>query len=130
RYLRDHNMDFAGALPYCRRAVELNGNDSANWLDFAEVLYVAGDSVEEKAALDNAVAADPKTPEVVWNAGNLYLLQGDVPTAVNLFKVVLKSDPALVPLALKTSWRTLGKVQPIVDMIPPDPAAYINFIGL
>ena len=130
RYLRDHNMDFAAALPYCRRAVELNGNDSANWLDFAEVLYVTGDSVEERSALEKAVAADPTTPEVAWNAGNLYLLQGDVPTAVQLFKVVLKGDPALVPLALKASWRTLGKVQPIIDMMPPDPEAYVNFISL
>lgn len=130
RYLRDHNMDFAAALPYCRKAVELNGNDSANWLDFAEVLYVTGDSAEEKIALDKAVAADPTTPEVAWNAGNLYMLQGDIPKALDLFRIVLKSDPELVPLALKTSWRTLGRVQPITDMMPAEPTAYINFIGL
>ena len=130
RYLRDHNVDFAAALPYCRRAVELNSNDSANWLDFAEVLYVTGDGTEEKSALDKAIAADPTTPEVAWNAGNLYLLQGNTSTALGLFKVVLSSDPELVPLALKTSWRTLGAVQPVIDMMPPEPTAYINFIGL
>ena len=130
RYLRDQTVDFAAALPYCRRAVELNPNDSANWLDLAEVLYVTGDGVAEKLALEKAVAADPTTPEVAWNAGNLYLLQGDVPTALSLFKTVLKSDPALVPFALKTLWRTLGSVTPIIEMMPPNPTAYVNFIGL
>lgn len=130
RYLRDHNLDFAAAEPYCRRAVELNGNDSANWLDLAEVLYVTGDKSGEQLALDKAIAADPTTPEVAWNAGNLYLLQGNTTTALGLFKLVLRSDPELVPLALKTSWRTLGEVQPVIDMMPPEPMAYINFIGL
>jgi len=130
RYLRDHNVDFASAQPYCRRAVELNGNDSANWLDFAEVLYVTGDRTEVRSALDSALTVDPTTPEVAWNAGNLYLLQGDVPTAFRLFREVLKSDPALVPLALKTSWRAAGEVQPVIDIMPPEPTVYITFIGL
>ena len=123
-------MDFVGALPYCGKAVELNGNDAANWLDFAEVLYVTGDVAKERNALKQAVAADPMTPEVAWNASNLYLLQGDVPTALDLLTVVLKGDPALVPIALKTSWRAIGKVQPILDRLPPDPTAYLEFVGL
>jgi tetratricopeptide (TPR) repeat protein len=110
--------------------VELNPHDSANWLDLAEVLYVTGDGVEEKSALANAVAADPTTPEVAWNAGNLYLLQEDVPAARSLFKIVLNSDPALVPLTLKTLWGTEGSVSPIIAMMPPEPTAYVNFIGL
>jgi len=130
RFQRDTQIDFTGALPSCQRAVELNGNDSANWLDLAEVLYVTGDAQAERVALEQAIAADPMTPEVAWNAGNLYLLQGQVQPASRLFSMVLKGDPALAPVALKTSWRAFGKVDPILEMLPPDATAYLQFVAL
>jgi len=129
RHLRDAESNPAVALPYCRESVRLDRYDSENWLDLAETLYETGDSQQEQKAIEQALAVDPKTPQVAWNAANLYLLQGEVEPAVGLFGAVLRGDPSLSLLTLKTSWRTLGKVDPILRMLPPNSDIYLQFLG-
>ena len=130
RYIRDVESDATKALPYCERSVELNQNDAEYWLDLAETSYEAGDTGGQRRAVERAIAVDPKTPEVAWNAANFYLLQGEVQPAVHLFSAVLKGDPALVPLTIKTSWQVLGNVDPVLNILPPDPSAYLQFLAL
>lgn len=130
RRLRDAASDPVAALPYCRESVRLNRYDSENWLDLAETLYETGDPQEQRKAIEQALAVDPKTPQVAWNAANFYLLQGEVEPAVGLFAAVLKGDPSLSTLTLKTSWRVLGKVDPILRMLPPNPNVYLQLVGL
>jgi tetratricopeptide (TPR) repeat protein len=130
RYIRDNEIDPSKALPYCKRSVQLNPYDSEYWLDLAETSYEAGNASEQRQAVERAVAVDPKTPQVAWNAANFYLLQGEVEPAVNLFAAVLKGDPGLVPLTLKTSWQVLGNVDPVLRILPPDPSAYLQFLAL
>ena len=130
RYVRDDEADPSGALPYCKRSVQLNRYDAAYWLDLAQTSYEAGNTIEQRKAVEQAIAVDPKTPEVAWAAANFYLLQGEVEPAVSLFASVLKGDPGLVPLTLKSSWKILGQVDPILRMLPPDPAVYLQFIAL
>jgi tetratricopeptide (TPR) repeat protein len=130
RYLRDVEADPAGAQKYCERSVQLNQYEAAYWLDLAQTSYEAGNTAQQRRALEQAIAVDPKTPKVAWSAANFYLLQGQVDPAVNLFASVLKGDPGLVPLTLKSSWKILGQVDPILRMLPPDPAVYLQFIAL
>ncbi len=130
RHLRDAESNPAAAVPYCRESVRLNRYDSENWLDLAEALYETGDAQQQRLAIEQALAVDPKTPQVAWNAASFYLLQGEVEPAVGLFASVLKGDPSLVPLTLKTSWRVLGKVDPILRMLPPNQDVYLQFVAL
>ena len=130
RRLRDAGSDPQAALPYCQESVRLNRYDSENWLDLAETLYETGDTQRQRKAIEQALAVDPKTPQVAWNAANFYLLQGEVEPAVGLFAAVLKGDPSLSPLTLKTSWRVLGKVEPILRMLPPNQDVYLQFVAL
>jgi tetratricopeptide (TPR) repeat protein len=130
RHLRDAESNPAAALPYCWKSVRLNRYDSEEWLDLAEALYETDDSQQQGMAIEQALAVDPKTPQVAWNAASFYLLQGEVEPAAGLFASVLKGDPSLVPLTLKTSWRVLGKVDPILRMLPPNPDVYLQFVAL
>ncbi len=130
RHLRDAESVPNRALPYCRTSIQLNRYDAEYWLDLAETLYEAGNTNEQRRAVEQAIAVDPRTPEVEWNAANFYLLQGEVDSAVNLFATVLRGDPDRVPLTLTTSWRVLGKVEPILRMLPPEPAVYLQFVAL
>lgn len=130
KYLRDVEADPAGALKYCERSVQLNRYEAAYWLDVAQTSYEAGNAVEQRRAVEQAIAVDPKTPQVAWAAANFYLLQGEVDPAVNLFGGVLKGDPSLVPLTLKSSWKVLGQVDPILRMLPPEASVYLQFVAL
>jgi hypothetical protein len=130
RYVRDNQGEPHNALPYCEKATQLDRYDAAYWLDLAETSYQAEDPTGLREAVERAVSVDPKTPQVAWNAANLYLLGGEVDPAVKLFGLVLNGDPGLVPLALKSCWQVLGNVNPILRMLPPDPGVYLQFIAL
>jgi len=130
RHLRDVESDPATAISLCQKAVQLNRYDAEYWLDLAETFYEAGNAPEQRRAIEHAIAVDPKTPQVAWNAATFYLLQGEVEPAVHLLPDVLEGDPALVPVTLRTAWQALGRVDPILRMMPPDPAVYLQFLAL
>ena len=44
---------------------------------------------------------DSSTPELAWEAGNFYLVQGDTDKALREFRVVMESDPYLPPAAVR-----------------------------
>jgi len=130
RYLRDAESEAAAAVPLCRKAVQLNGHDAEYWLDLAETYYEIGNANEQRSAIEQAIAVDPKTPQVAWNAATFYLLQGEVEPAVQLFPGVLQGDPSLAPATLKIAWQAAGKVEPVLRIMPPDPAVYLQFLAL
>ena len=48
-----------------------------------------------RAALEHAIQADSMTPDVAWEAANLYLVQGENEKALREFRVVIANDPSL-----------------------------------
>lgn len=130
RRLRDAESNPTAALPFCQRAVRLNRYDSENWLDLAETLYEGGELQQMRGAIEQALAVDPKTPQVAWNAANLYLLEGEVEPAVALFASALNGDPTRSFITLKTSWQVLHEVDPILRMLPKTPDVYLQFVTL
>ena len=131
RYRMNVDLDPASAVTYCEQATELNRYNSSYWLDLASAFYGTGQKKEEFHAIESAVAVDPTTPEVAWNAANLYLVAGELEPALNQFAVVLKNDPDLAPQALKLCWQSVGKTpEPIVRILPPDPVVYLQFLRL
>ncbi|PYX69553.1 MAG: hypothetical protein DMG78_21665 [Acidobacteria bacterium] len=82
-------------------------------------------------ALEHAIQADATTPDVAWEAANLYLVQGENETALREFRVVIANDPSLAAVALQFCWRIEPDVDALLrDIVPVRADAYISFLTL
>ena len=88
-----------------RAAVALNPHRARYWFELAGAYQLMGDTQGQADALDHAILADPKTPDVAWQAANFSLVQGDTDKALQEFRVVLENDPSFAPAALQLCWR-------------------------
>ena len=131
RYLALVAQDLPAGMSEFRAAATLNPHVAAYWLDLARAHQFLGDRQQQKQALDRAVVADPRTPEVAWEAANFYLVQGDVEPALRQFRVVVENDRERALSALRLSWRATGNLQPIFDhVLPPRPEAHAQLLYL
>lgn len=103
----------ASAEPWLESATRLNFHSARQWIALAVIKQLLGDSSGEKLAIDNALAVDPHTPEIAWQAANLLLAQGRTDEAMKQFRTVLENDPPLTWPAITTAW----KIQPDVDLL-------------
>ena len=123
--------DPASALVQYKRAAQLNPHSSRYWLDLASAYQVLGDTVGQTAALERAIQADAMTPDVAWEAANLYLVQGENQKALREFRVVLANDSSLSPAAIQFCWRIEPDVDALLlNVVPPRNDAYIAFLAL
>jgi hypothetical protein len=119
------------ALGYYKAAIQLNPHESRYWFDLAGAYQVLGDTVDQTAALGNAIHADSMTPDVAWEAANLYLVQGESEKALREFKVVMANDPSLAATAVQSSWRIDPDVDSLLrDVIPHSTDAYVALLSL
>jgi hypothetical protein len=117
------------AVQSYRAAVALNPHKARYWFDLAAVYQFLGDTAGQKDALEHAIVADPATPDVAWEAANLYLVQGETDKALREFRVVLANDPYLPPAALQLCWRVKPDVDALLrDVVPPN--AYLSLLDL
>jgi tetratricopeptide (TPR) repeat protein len=101
------------ALPWFQSATALNGNSAKYWLDLAATEQLLGSSAAEKSALERALAVDPHTPAIAWQAANLFLADGMTDAAMAQFRTVLENDLPLTGPAIRTAW----KIRPDVDLL-------------
>jgi len=123
--------DPASAVVHYKAAVQVNPHSARYWFDLASAYQVLGDTPHQTEALEHAIAADATTPDVAWEAANLYLVQGEMEKALREFSVVIANDPSLASSALQFCWR----IQPDVDallrnVVPARADAYTNFLTL
>jgi tetratricopeptide (TPR) repeat protein len=131
RTLALSGVSLDGAISNYRMAVHLNPYEARYWLDLAAAYQVAGRISEQRESVERAVAADPTTPHVAWEAANFFLVQGDREKAFRNFRVVLANDPEVVDSALQTCWRASGDATEILDQaVPPIPDLYLSFLRL
>ena len=97
--------DPAAAIAPYQAAVQLNPHSARYWFDLASAYQVLADPVDQTSALEHAIEADPTTPDVAWEAANLYLVQGQTAKALREFRVVLANDPSLINPAINFCWR-------------------------
>ncbi len=114
-----------------RAAIALNPHRARYWFELAGAYQLMGDTQGQADALDHAILADPRTPDVAWQAANFSLVQGDNDRALQEFRVVLENDPSFAPSALQLCWR----VNPDIDTIlakamPSDPQPYYALLDL
>ena len=120
----------AAIEPY-RAAVQLNPHSARFWFDLANAYQVMGDITGQTTALEHAIEADPTTPDVAWEAANLYLVRGENEKALREFRVVLSTDPSLISSAIQFCWRIEPDVDVLLrDVVPPHLDAHIALLGL
>ncbi len=125
------SRDPASAVGQYRAAVQLNPHSATYWFDLASVYQVLGDTVNQTSALERAIQADSMTPDVAWQAANLYLVQGENEKALREFRVVLANDSSLAPAAIQFCWRIQPDADVLLrDVVPPRGDAYIAFLSL
>jgi tetratricopeptide (TPR) repeat protein len=124
-------QDWPEAAQNYRAAVALNPHRATYWLDLATAYQFLGNRVAQQTALEHAISADAWTPEVAWQAANLYLSVGDTDRAMREFRVVLGSDPYLPPAALQLCWRAKPDVDLLLkDVVPAIGSVYSAFLEL
>lgn len=123
--------DPAAAIEHYRSAVQMNPHSARYWFDLASAYQVLGDTASQTSALEHAIEADPTTPDVAWEAANLYLVQGESEKALREFHVVLGNDASLAGAAIQYCWRLKPDVDTLLrDVVPPRADAYIAFLAL
>jgi tetratricopeptide (TPR) repeat protein len=123
--------DPSAAIEPYRAAVQLNPHSARFWFDLASAYQVLGDIAEQTSALEHAIEADPTTPDVAWEAANLYLVRGENEKALREFRVVLSTDPSLMPSAIQFCWRIEPDVDALLrDVVPARMDAHIAFLSL
>ena len=121
-------QDARAAAAQFQQAVHLNPYDSATWMHLAQAYNVLGAESEQAQAIRNAIAVDPTTPEIAWNAANFFLIQGNTAEALDQLGIVIRNDSGMAEAALDLGWRASGDVEAIERRLPSDPAIYLNFI--
>ena len=123
--------DPATAIGYYRSAVQLNPHSARYWFDLASAYQILGDTPNQTQALEHAIDADSMTPDVAWEAANLYLVQGQNDKALREFRVVMANDSSLAGTSIQFCWRIQPDVDVLLrDVVPRDANAYVAFLEL
>ena len=117
------------AVPFFKSATALNPQKARYWLELSRVYQRLVNVDQQKDALQHAIAADPSTPDVAWDAANFYWARGETDQALREFRVVLESDPYLPPAALERCWRIKPDVDFLLgDVVPGNAEVYSSFL--
>jgi tetratricopeptide (TPR) repeat protein len=117
------------AAPFFKSATALNPHNAGYWLELSRIYQRLANSDQQKDALQHAIAADPSTPEVAWDAANFYWVLGETDKALQEFRVVLESDPYLPAAALERCWRIKPDVEALLrDVVPRNADVYSWFL--
>lgn len=100
--------DGNGAVADFQRAIELNPRNADSWIGIAYAYQFLGRETEERAAISSALHAEPKRPEIVWQAANLYAVLGDRRLMANALCITLQRDAPRADSALDLAYRTTG----------------------
>jgi tetratricopeptide (TPR) repeat protein len=131
RYLALSGASLDEAISDFRIAVQLNPYESQYWLDLASAYHVAGHIYEQAQSVEQAVEADPTTPNVAWAAANFFLIQGNLGKALPCFRTVLANDPDAVDSTLQICWRATGNADQMFDQaLPRRTDLYLSFLRL
>ena len=131
RYYELAARDPATAVKHYSAAVALNPHSARFWFDLASAYQVLGDTANQAMAQARALAAGPTSPDVAWEAANLYLVQGENEKALREFRIVLDNDNSLTAAAVQFCWRIKPDIDVLLnDVVPPRSEAYLALLDL
>ena len=129
RYFLQTQHEPKTAAQFLRTATELNPHEASYWLELSRDYQRLGKRDQERDALQRAIAADPSTPDVAWDAANFYWALGDRDKALQEFRVVLEKDPYLPTAALESCWQIKPDVEALLrEVVPGRVDAYSIFL--
>lgn len=111
-----------------KKAVTLDPYMSSYWLHLSQAENSLGNEREQSEAIRRAIAVNPTTPDVAWEAANSLLVQGRPDEALDQLAVVIRNNPKMAEAALDIGWRALEDVDRIRRRLPPDPEVYLQFV--
>ncbi len=123
--------NYPRAITSLERAVALNPQNGAYWLDLASVYQLAGEPERQRPALESALAAEPNNPDVAAEAANYFLADGDTARSLSLLRRTLRQDPSAAESLLPVFWRAIGDPKMLLEKaIPPDADNQLAFLHL
>jgi len=129
RYFLETQQEPATASQFFKSATALNPHNASYWLALSRTYWRLANGDRQKDALQRAIAADPSTPDVAWEAANFYWTTGETDKALREFRVVLDNDPYLPPEALDRCWRIKPDIEALLrDVIPRNAEVYSSFL--
>ena len=131
RYYDLAARDPLSAVGQYRAAAQLEPHSARYWFDLSSTYQILGDTTDQTAALERAMAADAMTPDVAWEAANFYLVQGENEKALREFRVVIANEPSLEDAAIQFCWRIQPDVDALLnDVLPARSDAYASLLAL
>ena len=124
------NNQLERAVEQYRIATILNPHDANYWIDLAGFDSVLGNPGEQAVAMDRAVEMDSKNPVVAWAAANFFLVNGQTDKALSNFRAVIEGSPNQAYAALQRCIHAADVDTIIRRALPPNSAAYLDFIDL
>lgn len=127
-YFLDTQQEPETAAQFLKSATTLNPNNAGYWLELSRTYRRLADSDRQKDALQHAIADDPSTPDVAWDAANFYWALGESDVALQEFRVVLENNPYSFA-ALERSWQIRPDVDAVLRAaVPHNAEAYSSFL--
>ena len=93
------------AISDFQRALQLNSRSADSWIGLAFSYQLLGELNGERHAIAQALQAEPKRPEIAWQAANLYAVLDDRKLMLNELCVVRQHDPTRANAAFDLAYR-------------------------
>jgi tetratricopeptide (TPR) repeat protein len=130
RYLLQTQDEPEAAAPFFKSATALNPHNANYWLELSRTYRRLASTNGQEDALQHAIAADPSTPDVAWEAANFYWALSETDKALQEFRVVLENDPYLPDAAFERCWRIKPDVEALLrDVVPRNAQAHSLFLA-
>ncbi len=120
-------MQLPEARDAFRNAANLNPQNSSYWLELGAADRAFGHPQSQQQELRRAIAVDPHSYRVAWEAGNSFLIAGDIHSAFQEFRTALQGDPSLSSQIIPLCWRATPDVDILLRQAIP-PSAYSSFL--
>ena len=108
------------AQAHLRAALVQRPTHGAAWLRLAAIEDQSGRAEAAEAALGRALAYDPHSVSLRWEAALLALRRGDSPLALENFRYVLTYDPSRRDAAFQLARSLLAPDEPVSSLFPDD----------
>jgi len=122
-------LDVPKAVRQFQQATAQNPGMAQYWMDLALAYSAAGETAREREAVERALAADPTTPEVAWDAANFYFALGDTSAGLAQLRLVFQYQPWSALDGMQLAWRaTRDPAMILREALPDDPELRLAFL--
>jgi tetratricopeptide (TPR) repeat protein len=129
---RFQQLDFVAgdpnqAIKAFQKAIQDDPLSAYYWMNLASAYESVGDLAHARDAFSHARDVYPLSAQVAWNYGNFLLRQQQLAEGYAEIQSAVRSDPALLTLAISRTWRSNHDVNTLLNLVlPADQNAYFQ----